>query len=68
MGVTKIKMIASMSGADFTLQPGDVTDRFGAAENVRLINAGFATPYVDKPVTEKAVKAPATEKRRKAGA
>ena len=37
-----IKMTTSMSGADFSLKPGDETDRFSAKEERRLIKAGFA--------------------------
>ena len=40
----KIKMLASFAGADFTLSPGDETDRFSKAEAVRMIEAGYAIP------------------------
>lgn len=57
-----IKMTASMSGVDFALAPGDVTDRFPAEEEDRLVKAGFAVPHVE-PRTEKATKKPAPETR-----
>ncbi|SKA31041.1 hypothetical protein [Consotaella salsifontis] len=40
----KIKMISSVAGVDFALSPGDETDRFGDAEAIRMIEAGFAIP------------------------
>ncbi|WP_421925485.1 hypothetical protein [Neoaquamicrobium sediminum] len=58
----KLKMLVSMSGADFTLRPGEETERFASKEAQRLIDAGFAVPATeDKP--ERAVKKPAPEKR-----
>ncbi|HYE49583.1 MAG TPA: hypothetical protein VEB20_08330 [Azospirillaceae bacterium] len=58
----KLKMLTSMSGADFTLAPGDETERFTGAEAGRLIAAGYAVP-VTEPEVERAVKKPAKERR-----
>lgn len=58
----KIRMLASIAGADFALSPGDETERFSEAEAIRLIEAGSAVPLAgDK--TERAVAAPAPETR-----
>lgn len=58
----KIKMTIGLAGLDFSLTPGEETERFGATEAQRLIEAGYAVP-VDEVPTEKAVKKPAREKR-----
>lgn len=58
-----VRMTAGLSGPEYTLGPGDKRD-FPQAEAVRLIDAGFAVP-VSEPVTERAVKKPAPERRRK---
>jgi hypothetical protein len=59
----KIRMLASIAGADFALSAGDETERFSEAEAIRLIEAGSAVPVAgDK--TERAVAAPAPETRR----
>lgn len=60
----KLKMIVGMAGTDFSLSPGEETERFGADEAKSLIKAGFAVPVAEKQ-TEKAVKKPAPEKRTK---
>ena len=57
-----IKMNVSMSGIDFSLSPGDVTDRFSDDEVKRLIASGQADPVVEER-TVKAVKPKASEKR-----
>ncbi|MGE8143056.1 hypothetical protein ACQKOE_13860 [Novosphingobium sp. NPDC080210] len=59
----KIKMLVSMAGADFALDAGQETERFGDAEALRLVNAGYAVPAAG-PVIERAVKSPAREKRK----
>lgn len=58
----KIKMLTSLAGDDFALAPGDETDRFGADEAQRLVEAGYAAPAVADKV-ERATKNPAPEKR-----
>lgn len=60
----QIRMLTGIAGADFSLSPGDVTDRFSAAEAGRMIAAGFAEAAGAAPV-ERAVDAPAVEKRRR---
>ncbi len=40
-----IKMISSLAGADYSIAPGEVTDRFGKKEARRLIAAGLAEEY-----------------------
>lgn len=57
----KIRMLASMAGADFALSPGDETDRFGDDEALRIIAAGYATPVAD--VETAAVKTSTRERR-----
>lgn len=58
----KIRMLVGVAGADFSLSPGDETDRFSAKEAARMIKAGSAVP-VTKPKLEKAVRSPAKETR-----
>lgn len=58
----KIKMLVSLAGADFALSPQEETDRFGDAEAIRLVEAGYAVPVVEE-TGERAVKARAAEKR-----
>lgn len=38
----KVRMLVSMAGVDFALSPGDVTERFGDEEAVRLVQADYA--------------------------
>lgn len=59
----KIVMTTSMVGADFVLSVGDETERFGAAEAIRLIEAGYAVPVAGVEI-ETAVKPLAREKRK----
>jgi len=58
----KIRMLVGIAGADFSLSPGDETERFSAKEAGRMIRAGSAVP-VTKAKQEKAVRAPAMEER-----
>jgi len=58
----KLKMLTSMAGNDFTVNAGEVTERFDGDEAARLIEAGYAVPD-DTQVVERAVKAPAKERR-----
>ena len=60
----KIKMLTSIAGSGFAFAPGDITERFDDAEVKNLIEAGYAVPVAEQKV-ERAVKAPATEKRGK---
>lgn len=57
----KLKMLIGMAGADFSLSPGEETERFSGDEAKRLVEAGYAVPVRDTPV-EKAVKPGAPEK------
>ncbi|MBN8958576.1 MAG: hypothetical protein J0H17_18725 [Rhizobiales bacterium] len=59
----KIRMLVSIAGSGFALGAGDETENFSDAEAVRLIEAGFAVPVVEKTM-ERAVAAPAPETRR----
>lgn len=58
----KIKMLVSISGADFSLSPDEETDRFAQEEAERMIAAGYAVPVAEKKV-ERAVKKGAPERR-----
>ena len=53
----RLKMLIGMSGPGFTVDPGDVTERFSDREAKRLIGAGYAekAPPVErkKPDTKK---------------
>lgn len=50
----QIRMLVGIAGADFALSPGDVTDRFDAAEAQRFIEAGYAEAVVEpKPAATK---------------
>ena len=40
----KIRLLQSMAGTNFMLNRNDVTERFSAAECIRLVEAGFAEP------------------------
>lgn len=61
----KLKMSVYTAGSEFSLQPGDVTDRFSDAEAIRLIERGYAVPF-SEPKVERAVKpAPAETRARK---
>lgn len=37
-----IKLLAGFAGTDFSVSPGDITDRFSEAEQGRMIEAGLA--------------------------
>jgi hypothetical protein len=54
-------MLVGLSGSEYSLGPGDEHD-FPDAEAIRIVEAGFAVPVAEQPV-EKAVKAPAVERR-----
>lgn len=47
----RLKMLIGMSGTDFVLDPGEVTERFEDKEAKRLIASGFAekAPPIVKP-------------------
>lgn len=59
----KIKMTTGIAGIDFSLAPGDETDRFSDDEAARLVEAGFAVAVTPAPKAERAVKKPAAETR-----
>ncbi|MCF1449719.1 hypothetical protein FS815_23300 [Agrobacterium vitis] len=44
----KIKMLASIAGADFVLHRGDMTDRYEMPEARRLVEAGLAELVEDE--------------------
>ena len=58
----KIKMLTSMAGVDFALSPGEETERFGAKEAQRLVDAGYAVPVAEDK-RETTTRKPAPEKR-----
>jgi hypothetical protein len=60
-----VKMLVGLSGPFYTLDPGDEF-HFPDDEARRLLDAGFAVPVVEQPI-ERAVKAPAPERRGKRG-
>lgn len=67
MAKVRIRMLVGISGMDFSLSPGDETERFSRAEAIRLIESGQAAP-VAEPKVEKAVrKAPERRAGAKAG-
>lgn len=59
----KIRMLTGLSGVEFSLSPGDETERFGDEEAGRLIEAGFAVPVVEEKVERAVKRQPAREKR-----
>lgn len=58
-----VRMLAGLSGPAINLSPGDEYD-CEQAEAIRWIEAGIAAPVVGE-VVERAVKAPAPERRKK---
>lgn len=58
----KIQMTVGLEGPELSLQPGDLYEPDDEDEATRLIDAGFAIPFVDQPV-ERAVKKRVVEKR-----
>lgn len=60
-----VKMLVGLSGPAYSLAPGDERD-FPQEEALRLIAAEYATPVAGKTI-ERAVVAPAPEKRGKRG-
>jgi hypothetical protein len=50
----RIKLLTCYSGADFTANAGEETDKFSAAEAIRMIENGSAVPVA--PPVERAVK------------
>lgn len=62
----KIRVLVSLAGADYSLNPGDETSRFTPAEAVRLISSGAAVAVNDGQFIETADRIePARETRRK---
>lgn len=63
----KIIIRTQLVGTGFKLEPGEITERFGAAEAQRLITAGMAEPVVETPATaakrQARARAPRTEQR-----
>jgi hypothetical protein len=45
----KIKMLTGMAGPDFSLSPGEETERFGDEEAQRIVDAGFAELATAEP-------------------
>jgi hypothetical protein len=56
-----IRMMVGLSGNEYSLGPGDQRD-FPQDEAIRLVEAGYAVPVAEHE-TERAVAAPAAEKR-----
>jgi hypothetical protein len=56
----RVRIIQCLSGPEFTLNPGDETERFGDAEAKRLISAGIAE-VVGKAPPKKAAAKPAAK-------
>lgn len=46
----KIKLLVSFAGVDFALDAGSETDRFPAAEAIRMIDAGYALPVAEATI------------------
>lgn len=66
----KLKILVGMAGADFSLSPGDETDRFTGEEAQRIIAAGYAVPVAARAVERAVAPAPAetrAPKTKKAG-
>jgi hypothetical protein len=59
-----IRMLVAIAGVDFSISPGETTDRFSAEEAARFIAAGMAEAADVAPM-ERAIDAPAVEKRRR---
>ena len=57
-----IKMLVGFSGADFSVSPGEVTDRFSDAEEARMIAAEYAV--LDAPSEPIVDHAPARKPRK----
>lgn len=58
----RLRMLTGMAGGDFSLSPGEETERFTGDEAQRLIQAGFAAPVAERK-TERAVRRPVKERR-----
>lgn len=58
----KLKMQIGLSGVDFSLAPGEETERFTGEEAMRLIEAGIAAPVAEEK-RETATKKTVPEKR-----
>lgn len=58
----KLKILIGLSGADFSLAPGEETERFSGEEAQRLIDAEIAMP-VARAKRETATKKAPPEKR-----
>lgn len=54
----RITMLVSMGSTDFMVESGDVVD-WAQSDAIRLIEAGYAVPFVDAPVERTVKKAPA---------
>jgi hypothetical protein len=60
----RIKMMVGLSGPTYTLNPGEERV-FPDEEALRIVQAGFAVPVIDRDI-ETAVRKPAAERRGKA--
>jgi len=63
----KLKMKVYIAGSEYSLAPGDITERFEAAEAMRLIDRGYAVPVADDPPIETAIMPPPAETRKRKG-
>lgn len=58
----RLRMLTSIAGAGFSFGPGEETERFDAAEAMRLVAAGYAELVTEQPI-ERAVSNHAPERR-----
>lgn len=49
----QVKMLVGMAGTNFSLSPGDVTERFSADECQRLIAKGVCEPVASKKTVKR---------------
>lgn len=63
----QIRVLTPLAGTEFSLSPGDITDRFDEADAKRLIAAGYAEPVVELPAAaakrQARARTPRTEQR-----
>lgn len=50
----KLRMLVSLAGADYALNPGEETSRFSPDEAIRLIASGAAVAVTEAPRMETA--------------
>lgn len=60
----KIKMLTGLAGPEISLSPGDVYETT-SDEAARLIEAGYAVPFIEENIETTQIKAPENTKRKK---